>query len=64
MRTQQCDKKACHLTTLAVKHCQIELAKPLRVTEDVDLGNLPTQTVKAMTENNFPSSMQTSPGRR
>ena len=46
MRTQQCDKKACHLTTLAVQHCQIELAKPLRVTEDVDLGNLPTLTGK------------------
>src|SRR5262249_25026564 len=28
------------LTTLAVKHCQIALAKPLRVAEEVDLGNL------------------------
>src|SRR5262245_28742707 len=46
MRTQKCDKKACHLIRLAVKNCQIELAKPLRVAEDVDLGNLPTLTGK------------------
>src|SRR5262245_26413031 len=27
--------------TLAVKHCQIELAEPLRIAKDVDLGDLP-----------------------